>query len=233
MEELKKFQSSTFCTIARRRLIEDQDTIMELIGNIRELQNEINCMNNPRDFQDAESVRSGYSHVTSQPCVFLTSSSSWWYAKPFHRNAEPQRRAAKHLGHTWCIGKRFCKSSSVFYSTLSAGVESMEFRKSRTDSLINGGEKWESNTSSGSEMPVWTVSQKFSHPWWGRFFKELWSRPTTTADYRSSFRQIPHTSNVCLLEDWIQDWGMYLFTISHGSDALDQRSGVGWFSGWS
>ena len=30
MEELKKFQSSTFDTIARRRLVEDQDTILEL-----------------------------------------------------------------------------------------------------------------------------------------------------------------------------------------------------------
>ena len=45
MEELKKFQSSTFDTIARRRLVEDQDTILELIGKIQELQNEINCMN--------------------------------------------------------------------------------------------------------------------------------------------------------------------------------------------
>ena len=57
------------------------------------------------------------------------------------------------------------------------------------------------------------------------------SRPTT-ADLRSSFRQIPYTSNVCLLEDNIQDWGMYLFTISYGGYAVDQRSGVGWFSGW-
>ena len=42
MEELKKFQSSTFVTIARRRLVEDQDTILELTGKIQELQNEIN-----------------------------------------------------------------------------------------------------------------------------------------------------------------------------------------------
>ena len=41
MEELKKFQSSTFDTIARRRLVEDQDTILELTGKIQELQNEI------------------------------------------------------------------------------------------------------------------------------------------------------------------------------------------------
>ena len=168
-------------------------------------------------------------HSTS---VFPTSSNSRRNAKPVCRNGEPQRRAAKHLGHAWYIGKRFWRSSCVLFSTLSAGIESMEFRKSRTVSLINSGEEWETNTSSRSQMPVWTVSQKFNHPWWERLFKELWSRPTTTADFRSSFRQIPYTSNVCLLEYKIQDWGMYLFTISYGSHALDQRSGDGWFSGW-
>ena len=70
MEELKRFQGSTFDTIARRRLVENLDTILELTGKIQELQNEINCMNDSRDFQDAESVRSGHSHVTSQPVSF-------------------------------------------------------------------------------------------------------------------------------------------------------------------
>ena len=70
MEELKKFQSSTFDAIARRRLVEDQDTILELTGKIQELQNEINCMNDFKDFQDAESIRSGNSHVTSRPVSF-------------------------------------------------------------------------------------------------------------------------------------------------------------------
>ena len=70
MEELRKFQSSTFDTIARRKLIEDQNTIMELSGRVQELQNEVNCMNDSKDFQDAESVRSGNSHVTSQPMLF-------------------------------------------------------------------------------------------------------------------------------------------------------------------
>ena len=72
MEELKKFQSSTFDTIARRRLVEDQDTILELSGRIQELQNEINCSNDSKEFQDAESVRSGNSHVTNQPMLFPT-----------------------------------------------------------------------------------------------------------------------------------------------------------------
>ena len=35
MEELKKFQSSTFDTIARRRLVEDQDFILEFTGKIQ------------------------------------------------------------------------------------------------------------------------------------------------------------------------------------------------------
>ena len=70
MEELRKFQSSTFDTIARRKLIEDQNTILELSGRVRELQNEVNCMNDSKDFQDAESVRSGNSHVTCRPVSF-------------------------------------------------------------------------------------------------------------------------------------------------------------------
>ena len=62
MEELRKFQSSTFDTHAK--LIEDQNTIMELSGRLQELQNEVNCLNDSEDFQDAESVHSGNSHVT-------------------------------------------------------------------------------------------------------------------------------------------------------------------------
>ena len=70
MEELRKFQSSTFDTIARRKLIEDQNTILQLSCRVQELQNEVNCMNDSKDFQDAETVRSGNSHVTSRPVSF-------------------------------------------------------------------------------------------------------------------------------------------------------------------
>ena len=70
MEELKKFQSSTFDTFTRRRFVEDQDTILELTDKIQELQSEINCMNDSRDFQDAEWIRSGHSHVASHSVSF-------------------------------------------------------------------------------------------------------------------------------------------------------------------
>ena len=67
MEELRKFQSSTFDTIARRKLIEEKNTIMEFSGRLQELPHEVNYMNDSQDFQDAESVRSGNSDVTSRP----------------------------------------------------------------------------------------------------------------------------------------------------------------------
>ena len=67
MEELRKFQSSTFGTLARRKLIEDQNIIREFSGRLQELQNGVICTNDSKDFQDAESVRSGNSHVTNQP----------------------------------------------------------------------------------------------------------------------------------------------------------------------
>ena len=70
MEELKRVQELRVDEFSRRRLVENQDTINELTARIQELQNEVNCMNDSRDFQDAESVRSGPSHVPSQPALF-------------------------------------------------------------------------------------------------------------------------------------------------------------------
>ena len=70
MEELGKFLSSAFDTVARRKLIEDQNIFLELSGRVQELQNEVNCMNDSKDFHDAESIRSGNSHVISRPVSF-------------------------------------------------------------------------------------------------------------------------------------------------------------------
>ena len=70
MEELKRVQESRVGESSRRRLIENQDTVNELTAKIQELQNEVNCLNDSRDFKDAESVRSGLSHVPSQPALF-------------------------------------------------------------------------------------------------------------------------------------------------------------------
>ena len=136
--ELKRFQDSSFDEFSRSRLIEDRDTILELTGKIQELQNESNCMNDLRDFQDAESVRSGHSHVASQRVSFPPHPVPGGMLSRSIGMPSRKKWAAKHLGHTWYIGKRFCRSSRVFFSTLSAGSESMEFSYIRTNSLITG-----------------------------------------------------------------------------------------------
>ena len=41
MNELQKFQNSTFDELTRQKIIEDQNTIMELSGRLQELQNEV------------------------------------------------------------------------------------------------------------------------------------------------------------------------------------------------
>ena len=69
-KELQKFQNSTFDEFTQKKFIEDQKTIMELSGRLQELQSEVNCMNDSRDFRDAESICSGNSHVTSPPGLF-------------------------------------------------------------------------------------------------------------------------------------------------------------------
>ena len=70
MKEFQKFQNSAFDEFTQKKFIEDQKNIMEKSGRLQELQNEVHCMNDSKDFQDAESIRSGNSHVTSQPGVF-------------------------------------------------------------------------------------------------------------------------------------------------------------------
>ena len=69
MEELRKFESSTFDTMKRLKLIEDKNTILELSRRVQELQNEVNCMNDSKDFQDAELVRSGIPALPVDECL--------------------------------------------------------------------------------------------------------------------------------------------------------------------
>ena len=69
-KELQKFPNSTFDEFAQKKFIEDQKIIMELSGRLQERQNEVSCMNDSKDFRDAESICSGNSHCTSPPGLF-------------------------------------------------------------------------------------------------------------------------------------------------------------------
>ena len=153
-----------------------------------------------------------------------------WGILSYRRAAKKGRQA--FLGTHGFSGNVFFKSTCIFISSLSSRTESMGDNYWRTNSHVYSGEKWKARTKSRSEMPVRTGGQRFSHLQWRRLFKELWCRPTTTADFGSPLWQVPYASNLCLLEDKVQDRGMYLFTIPCGSFAMDQRSGDGWFGAW-
>ena len=127
MEELKRVQELRVDESSRRRLVENQNTINELTARIQELQNEVNCTKDSRDFKDAESVRSGLSHVPSHPALLPPCRDPGGMPSRPVGNAEPQQQAARHLGHAWYIGKRFCKSTSVFFITLSRRIQSLDF----------------------------------------------------------------------------------------------------------
>ena len=119
MEELQKSHVLKVQELSRRKLTEDQNTIMELRARIQELQNEVNCMNDSKDFKDTESVRSGLSHVPSQ--LALLPYHDPGDANPSCGIAEPQQSAARYLEFAGYVGNCFGKSTSVFSSPYPGG----------------------------------------------------------------------------------------------------------------
>ena len=123
MEELRKFQSSTFDTLARRKLIEDQNTIMELSGRLQELQNEVNCMNDSKDFQDAESVCSENSHVTSQPMLFPKHPTFEGLLRPSFVSPRHKEGPPNIWDTSGKSGNVFANPQSFLFSSLSSRIE--------------------------------------------------------------------------------------------------------------
>ena len=127
MQELKRVQQLRIDESSKRRLIANQDTINELTARIQELQNEVNCMNDSRDFKDAESVRRGLSHVPSQPALLppyrdpggMLSRPGWMLS----RNDKPPDIWDTH----GISGNVFGKSTGVFFITVSRRIQSLDF----------------------------------------------------------------------------------------------------------
>ena len=116
MEELQKSHVLKVKEHPRIKIAEDQNTIMELRARIQELQNEVKCVNDSRDFQDVESVRSGLSHVPSQSALL----------PPYHEPGGMLSRQIFGIRMVY-IEKRFCKSTGVFFITLSRRIQSLDF----------------------------------------------------------------------------------------------------------
>ena len=84
-------------------------------------------------FKDAESVRSGQTHVTSQPTFFpLLPDPGGMLSRSLGMPSRNNRPPSVWDTHGFC-GKRFCKSNGVFFSTLSVRVEHMDLKRIRTD----------------------------------------------------------------------------------------------------
>ena len=190
--ELQKFQNSAFDEFTEKKFIEDQKTIMELSGRLQELQNEVNFMNDSKDFMDAESICSGNPHVTSPPGLFPKHPLFEGMLRPLYSSQRQDEEPPNIWDTSGISGNVFAHpqaSSSAPYSQELNSSKWNPWRKNyrRTTPHVYCREKWKTKARFRSEMPVRTVSQRFSPLQWRRLFKELWGRPTTTADFGSSF----------------------------------------------
>ena len=113
----------------------------------------------------------------------------------------------------WNIGKRFCKSSMQLHQHLilkkcingihryvGAGSVRLQWKRVKGNQTPDQDLKCQSGPVSQRNSVI--LSEE-------GFWRNYGADHTTTADFGSSFWQILHTSYVCLLEDKIQDWGLY------------------------
>ena len=169
----------------RGELVEDRDTILELTGKIQQLQNEINCMNDSRDFQDAESVRSGHSNVASQKVFFPPHPDpggmpSRSLGMPSRKNGPPS------IWNTHGI------SGNVFANPTASS--SAPYPQESNPWSSNVSEHTSPHVTSESQTPVQDQrcqsgpsARNSFDPCEGRFSKVYGADQTTTADFGSSF----------------------------------------------
>ena len=129
----------------------------ELSGRVQELQNEVNCMNDSKDFEDAESVRSGNSTVPVRPVSF-----------PPHPIPEGMLR------HSFVSPSRREGPPSIWDTHGFSGNVFVNPDASSSAPYPQELHQWNSSIEEPlHSSPVWTVSQRFSHPQWRRPFEEL------------------------------------------------------------
>ena len=218
------FKAQHSIHISRRKLVEDWHAIFELIGKIQDLKNEISYMNDSRDFQDAESVRSGQSHVTSQLVFFPPHPDPFWNAKPFSGNAELQQWAVIPEGmlRPSFISPRRKEGPPCIWDT--HGLSGNVFANPTAPSSApypRESNPWSSNLTEHTSPLVMSERQTPVHdqrcqsrpsarnsviPSEGRFSNNYGADQQRLQISDPHLWQIHHASNVRLLEDKIQDW---------------------------
>ena len=147
MKELQKFQNSTFDEFTKQKFIEDQKIIVELSGRLQELQNEVNFMNDSKDFMDAESICSGNPHVTSPSGLFPRHPPFEGLLKPAFLSQRQTEEPPNIWDTSGISGNVFCTSTSFLFSSVSSRIRFyLEENYRRTNSHVYSGEKWKTRT---------------------------------------------------------------------------------------
>ena len=230
--ELQKFQNSAFDEFTQKKFIEDQKTIMDLSGRLQELQNEVNLMNDSKDFMDAESTCSGNPHVTSPPGLFPKHPPFEGMLRPLYSSQRQDEEPPNIWDTSGISGNVFAHpqaSSSALYSQELNSSKWNPWRKTTEEPIHmsiaekSGRPKQDSDLRCQSG-PSAKNSVLFSG---GDSSKNYGADQQRLQISDLHFDKFPTPATFFVLEDKIQDRGLYLFTISYGSNAVDQRSGVG------
>ena len=148
MEELKRFQGSTFDTISRRKLVEDRDTILELTGKIQDLQNETNFLKDSRDFQVSRCWISSQWTISryQSTSVFPTLSRSWRSCKAVLLECRAAEKGRQAFGTRMVYRETFLQ----IHTASSSAPYPQELRQ------------WNPS----SEEPFQWISTAHHHMWW-------------------------------------------------------------------
>ena len=211
------------------------ETFLKFTAKIQELQNEVVCMNDSRDFKDAESSTQCTIPRYQSTSVFPTFSRSLRNAKPFCGNAEPATMGPPDVWDT------HGKSGNVFVNPTASS--SAHYPEGFNPWNSNVPEHTSAHVMSESQTPntqfkIRDASQDRQPEIHSTLVREVFQRIMEQTHKRLQisdlhFDKFSTPSNVCLLEDKVQDWGMYLLTISYGRYAVDRRRGDGRIGGWS
>ena len=179
-----------------------------------------------------ESFLSGLSHVPSQLALFPS------YRDPgglLSRNDKPPDIWNAH-GFSGNVFANPTASSSALYPQESnpwiSNVMEDTLVLTSTEQPVTCGERQIPDTVLTPRFQPGLSAENSFDPKEGRSSKDYGADQQRLQISELHFDKIPYPNNICLLKDKIQNWGMYLFTISDRSYAMDQRSGDGWFSGW-
>ena len=140
-------------------------------------------MNDSKDFQDAESIRSGNSHVTSRPVSFPphpTPEGMWrpFFITPSRREGPPSIWDTHGISGN-APAKQDASPSAPYPQELHQWNSSIE--EPLHSSTVEKSERQEQDQDLRCQSgPSDKDSVIFSG---GGLFKELWGRPTTTADF--------------------------------------------------